>query len=69
MASPLRFTDGHVRRGIPERSTRRAYERLLSTATDAEHRTALRLLPLFPHFSIREAYVAAMAVVRSGLSS
>jgi hypothetical protein len=46
-----------------ERDARQRYRDLLATASDEEHRPALKLLPRFGHLSIREAYTAAMAEV------
>jgi hypothetical protein len=52
-------------RRCPSERTRRTYERLLATVTNAEHRAALSLLPRFGHLCTREAYIAAMREVRS----
>ena len=40
------------------------YQHLLATASDREHRAALRLLPRFGCLGLRESYIAAIAAAR-----
>jgi hypothetical protein len=65
MASPTepRLVCRDPQRRPDEADVKSTYEHLLATATKDEHRAALRLLPRFSHFLIREAYIAAMEKV------
>jgi hypothetical protein len=61
----LRIVTRHGQRNRHQGDERQVYEHLLATATDAEHRAALKLMPMsrFAHLPLREAYIAAMAEV------
>jgi hypothetical protein len=47
------------------RRVRLVYQHLLETASNREHRAALRLLPRFGCLGLLENYIAAIAAVRS----
>ena len=52
------------RQALPAQRVQLVYQHLLATASDREHRAALRLLPRFGCLGLRESYIAAIAAAR-----